>query len=252
MGRPQDEKRKVALTAAQRRLVTEHLYVVTWVLAKMQSELRAREHRGGDPDDPPAWGNFGLTQAAQTYEVPAQAQADLVAEVIAEFETFAWWRVRGAVRDELRRELRIRLHEVLESAEEAANEHTVQVRPSNEDEEDSLDSARRQIEENMGGCAAALFTGMAAAARFTDPETTLIHARAWATLEQRIVALPDRQRTLVERRLFRGQPWEVILAETGLKKGTAERHYARAMERLFVLMQAPSFTGAREAVHARP
>lgn len=229
------DERRSALSVGQRRRIEEHLYVVRWVIGAMRRELTDREHRGGDPDDPPAWGNWGLVQAAQTYDAEMEGEAT----ALAAFESYSWWRVRGSIRDELRRERRIALREELTFGEEAANDYTAsQVDGGDLSVDSSTDDVRAQVAEKMAGCAAAFFGGVAASAHRLDPERALLYARAWAVFEKAFARLPDRDRSLVGRRWFEGQTWAQIVAGTGLKKATAERYYASAMKRLAAMVLA--------------
>ncbi len=245
MGRKRSDARERPLTPAQQRRVQNHLHVVAWVLSGMRRELALRERAGGDPDEPPAWGYMGLVQAGQTWEeeatpvAPPPSSPEEEDAESAEFDTYAWWRVRGNIRDERRREQRIARHEELGSGEDAANEYAAAQGPD-DPWNDSPEGIQAQVRGAMAGCAAAYFSGVAAAVGRMDPERALAYARAWARFEQCVALLPARDADLVRRRLIHGQPMKEILVETGITKSTADRRLAAAMNRVAALMQSPA------------
>lgn len=243
MGRRRSDARERPLTPAQQRRVQNHLHVVAWVLSGMRRELAQRERAGRDPDEPPAWGHMGLVQAGQTWEeatppAPPPSSPEGAA-ASAEFESYAWWRVRGNVRDELRREQRIARYEELGSGEDAANEYAAAQGPD-DPWNDSPEGIQAQVRGAMSGCAAAYFSGVAAAVGRMDPERALAYAQAWSRFEQCVALLPARDADLVRRRMIQGQPMKEVLAETGIKKSTADRRLAAAMNRVAALMQSPA------------
>lgn len=203
-------------------LIARHLPLARAAAAQMYGRRRRAAASEAAFDDLLALAYAGLTEAAARYDDPlatsahatgaltTSAHADRVrgaasavrAPGAASFATFAWYRIRGAMLDGLRR---------------SAAGDRARLLP--------LDALRA--------------AGLAAAAEPPAlPADDLDHMRAHARIRAAVAKLPDAPRAIVTKHYFEGKTLLAAGAELGLSKSWASRLHARAVTQLRALLGA--------------
>lgn len=175
-------------------------------------------------DDLASAGREGLVQAAHRFDATRGVP----------FVSFAWYRVRGAIFDHVRRacsddpEFRARLaaqvavDDLIERATEPSAGHT----------EDTALEAASQLALVLEDAAAA-FTLAEMAAQTTplgtDPETSVMRAETMELLLRALDQLPSRERDLLSAVYLQGRSIESAGTEMGLGKSWTSRLHARAL-----------------------
>lgn len=180
-----------------------------------------------DPDDLRAWGQQGLLEAQQRFDASRGVR----------FSTFAYYRVRGAVIDGVRKQgwLRRRAYAKLK-AYEAADRVSEPVGEL-EAQSPSATAAERaaQIGDILGKISAAYMLSALGQSEHDRPETPeeLVETAKVRQLVQRDLAeLPERERVLLQAVYFDGVTIEEAGARLGLSKSWASRMHAKALERM--------------------
>ncbi|MDB4988366.1 MAG: polymerase sigma factor for flagellar operon [Myxococcaceae bacterium] len=185
-----------------------------------------------DPDDLKAWGHQGVLEAKARFDADRGVR----------FSTFAYYRVRGAVLDGVRKQgwLKRRAYAKLKAYEaaDALGEPLAEVAAQNiglADGGQTLAARAEQISDVLGKISAAY---MLAAVGQGDEETPDTPAELFEAAETRSVvkqglrSLPERERALVEAVYFEGVTIEEAGARLGLSKSWASRMHAKALERM--------------------
>jgi RNA polymerase sigma factor for flagellar operon FliA len=184
-------------------------------------------------DDIVSYGREGLLAAARTFD-PNRG---------VPFRRWANIRVRGAVIDGIRATstlprsvyARLRATEIAGRARDTLEEEEAG-RTSRTQEE-----ADRRIGDYLAGLATAIAIGYAGASldehgeatdRAPNAEDRLARAELLARIHESIRALPDAERTLLQRHYFDDVTFEQAAAELGLSKSWASRLHSRAVETL--------------------
>ena len=216
------------------RLVESHLDLARRV-AKMIYP-RVKEHV--EFDELVALGNAGLAEAASRFD-PNRG---------ASFQTFAWYRVQGAVVDGLRkstilpRRVWARLvalraaSEYLEHRAEREAGAAQRGAPSAEGA-----AALAQVKKDLSAIRTMYFTSLEAiresgfdtADANAQPPADRIHSQRVANkLREALAALPEKERALVTKHYWEGKNLLEAGAELGISKSWASRLHAQAVERL--------------------
>lgn len=191
-----------------------------------------------------AWGREGLFDAARRFD-PARGVS---------FRTFAYYRVRGAMLDGLRKMgawsrrgyERVALLQAAQSTTEGLYEdHAATGR--------ELDAARTEekLREHMASMATAMTLGLFAAsavesreiiavARTDDPETKYASAELGSLLRATVDSLPPPEDEVIRRHYFEGETLEVVGKSLGLSKSWTSRLHTRAIRRLTARLKGES------------
>lgn len=200
-----------------------HYELVERVVHRLQRELDL----SCDIGDLRAWGHQGLLEAKQRFDPNRGVR----------FSTFAYYRVRGAVIDGVRKQgwLRRRAYAKLK-AYEAGDDVAEQLAdgeaqaPSN-----SLRERAQKLEEALGKISAAYMmsaVGQGEEDAPDTPEELMTSAQVRVTVKESLAALPERERVLLEAVYFDGSTIEEAGQRLGLSKSWASRMHAKALERL--------------------
>jgi RNA polymerase sigma factor FliA len=180
-----------------------------------------------DPDDLRAWGHQGLLEAKGRFDATRGVR----------FSTFAYYRVRGAVLDGVRKQgwLRRSAYAKLK-AYETAGALGEQLADAEGASPSSTPAARaEQIQDVLGKLSAAYLlsaVGQDESAGPDTPEEQLCSAQTQRVVRDSLHLLGERERVLVEAVYFEGVTIEEAGVRLGLSKSWASRLHAKALERL--------------------
>ncbi len=193
-------------------------------------QLGRRVSRTVSLDDLRSFGREGLLQAARSFDSSRGVP----------FRRWANVRIRGAMIDGLRQwgSLPRRLYRELRAIE--GTDRLLEAY----DEEDSAnpattpESADTRLASYLAGMATAMAVGIVTAPRESvdvespemSPEDLLAEAELVARVKNIVKALPEQERTLVERHYFGGDTLDDAAASLGLSKSWGSRLHARAIE----------------------
>lgn len=205
-------------------LITRHLHLVDALAGK----LRRRTAQRVDLDELRAFGREGLVQAAHRYD-PKRGVT---------FTTFAYYRIRGAMFDGLRK---------MEST--AAPTHMIafaQAADAYIEPEAELPAPRSGVEaaEKLATMVSDLATAYVVSASAysvydeepdqstPDPEAASEAREAFEQLRQSIDTLPEREQALLQMLYFQGLTVREAADELGVSKGWISRLHRRALTAL--------------------
>lgn len=186
-------------------LIVRHEKMVHGLASRLRRELSLR----GELDDLVAFGFGGLLEAQQRFDPDRGVR----------FQTFAYYRVRGAMLDGVRKmaDLPRRAHERLR----ASSDVTPTAAPT------GLDKAFTRI-------SASLSTSTVLQGSFGEesPEAALLKNESITRLLQALPRLSPRQRVLVRGFYFEGRPLDAMARELGISKSWASRLHRSALAEL--------------------
>ena len=193
-------------------LIAQHRRMVVGLASRLRRELSL----SGDLEDLVAFGFGGLLEAEQRYD-PSRG---------VRFQTFAYYRVRGAMLDGVRKmaDLPRRAHQRLK----VEGECSPTAAPSPLDKAFTRISARLTSPSPVQG-----------AFGEESPESALLKNESVARLLRALSRLSARERALVRGRYFEGRPLEELAAELGVSKSWASRIHTQALKQLRDALQAP-------------
>jgi RNA polymerase sigma factor for flagellar operon FliA len=181
-------------------------------------------------DDLRSVGHAALLEASRSFD-PSKA----------EFRTYGSRKIRWAILDACRKETHGRAQATrlaALTASERFGESLVDERRGADDaaEEDE----RVSLRQILAGHAAALALGLvvpvgaldAVADGVIDVDERLARLQLAAVLRQRVAQLPDRERALVVRHYFDGEPFDAIARDLGISKSWASRIHGQAIRAL--------------------
>jgi RNA polymerase sigma factor for flagellar operon FliA len=204
----------------RKQLVDENVPFVRAAAAKLKESLP----REIEFDDLVAYGMEGLLEAAERYE-----QRFGVA-----FTTFAWYRVRGAMFDGLRRMGYSMRSDGVNRFEERANAYlgnlTDRDAGAGHAEPQDLDGEVRDLYETLSGVAAIYLSTVDEVGE--HPEVAHERRERRAAVERAMATLPEKERRLLELYYYQDKSLEQAGAEMGLSKSWSSRLHARAIELL--------------------
>lgn len=221
------------------RLVTEHLDISRRAAAVVYP--RVKEHM--EFDELVALGNTGLVEAAQRYEPDRGAS----------FNTFAWYRVHGAIIDGLRKStnlprrvwaklvaLRAASDYLEQRGERDAGAAAKGVAPAQgADALTAIKAAMASIKmmyvTSLEGMAESGFEPEATTA---NPNETIDTGRIAKALREALDELPEKERELVKKHYWEGKNLLEAGAELGISKSWASRLHAQAVDRLRDIVDA--------------
>jgi RNA polymerase sigma factor for flagellar operon FliA len=189
---------------------------------------RAQLGLEGDTEDLIAFGFEGLLEARQRFDASRGIQ----------FKSFAYYRVRGAVLDGVRRMAYLprRAYARLKAAEAADLEgEPLAEAGAASGARPEAEASLRAIDGMLGRVAAAYCTAAAAdedPERLHDPERSLIDAEQRQRVRRALDLLPEQERQLVRGHYLEGRNFDEIAKELGLSKSWASRLHSRALDRM--------------------
>jgi RNA polymerase sigma factor for flagellar operon FliA len=208
--------------------VNEHKDLVHSIVHKVKRQYGL----GGDAGDLEAAGFRGLVEARSRFDE----------ERGVKFSSFAYYRIRGAVLDEVRRmsALPRRLHARIRAAK-AFDAAAEDLAADNGARRDTLspNEARSSASDIAGQFITAFGLGMAATEEqlAPTPEEGTLRKERQGQLRAAVQTLPERERLLVEGYYFHDRPFQVVAAELGVSKSWASRLHSRALRLLRDAMQ---------------
>jgi RNA polymerase sigma factor FliA len=184
----------------------------------------------GDPEDLVACAYQGLLEARQRFDPSRGVQ----------FKSFAYYRVRGAVLDGVRRMAYLprRAYARLKAAEtlDLEGEPTVGANATSAtDRVAEADSALRAIDGILGRVAAAYCTAASASGEEREaenPEQSAIDRQQQTLVRAALEVLPEQERFLIRGHYLDGRNFDELAAELGLSKSWASRLHSRALGRM--------------------
>lgn len=200
-----------------------HRELVERVVRRLQRELDL----SCDPGDLRAWGYQGLLEAKSRFDSSRGVR----------FSTFAYYRVRGAVLDGVRKQgwLKRRAYAKLKAfeASDAAGEQLAETEAQSPST--TLAARAQQIGDALGKISAAYLlsaVGQDEERAPTSPEELLGTAETRDAVKHGLSHLPERERALLETIYFEGATIEEAGRRLGLSKSWASRLHAKALERM--------------------
>lgn len=209
---------------ADDRFVAEYRPLVVDIASKLRSQLDLRS----DLDDLIAFGFTGLLQARNRFDGARGVQ----------FNTFAYYRVRGAIIDGVRKMawLPRRAHRklrVAEAVDQLAEETGAQRSAAKGQGSIARSEALRSVDRVLGKISASFVVSCVGPAKDTpDAEEQLLAEEQSRRVRDLVVALPDRERQLVEGFYFHGRRFDEVADELGISKSWASRLHSKALELL--------------------
>lgn len=190
-------------------------------------------------DDLRSVGYAALLDAARTFD-PGRA----------EFRAYASKRIRWALLDACRRETHSRTEAVRLASLTASERYGETLAPLPHGDEPGVvgeEAERARLRQILAGHAAALALGLVVPAgalderidHAGDAEERLARLELGAALRRQVARLPDRERALVLRHYFDGEPFDAIAASLGISKSWASRLHAQAIRALAGAMAEP-------------
>lgn len=190
----------------------------------------------GERGELEAWGREGLLDAARRFDASRGVG----------FRTFAYYRVRGAMLDGLRKMgtwsrrgyERVALLQAAQNTSEGAYEDYAAARG-----DVSVERAEQLLRDHMASMATAMTLGLFAAsaldsqgvvavARSEDPESEYASAELGSLLRTSVDELPPPEDEIIRRHYFSGESLEAVGSSLGLSKSWASRLHTRAIRRL--------------------
>jgi RNA polymerase sigma factor for flagellar operon FliA len=215
-------------TEEEARRVNEGLRILEKVVQLMSRRLG----RFVSPDELRVYGQEVLLDIARTYD-PTRAS----------LSTYAAKRFRWAIYNGLRRARRERA--VIARANALAASERYGEGAAQQPEPDPFASEQvhqQRLRALLEGHAAALALGLVSTTEIPmseTPEELTAQAELVHVMRHAVRALPDRERALVERHYFGGEPFEAIARDLGISKSWASRLHAQAIDALAVQMRGP-------------
>ena len=218
---------------ARDQMIQDHMGLVRSLACKIRDQYSLRM----DLDEMVGNGSTGLVDAANRWD-PERGIA---------FSTFAYYRVRGAILDGLRRQGLFPKHQLLRFAAGANAVMQYQTTAENPAAEAGGEGAAGQVASlgrSLSNIAAVFVVSLdepAQARKAADPEQPEIHEQLATARNSQLVRAAMKQLPERERELVRLHYWkDMSLAEAGKKLGLSRswacRLHARAISRLAELM----------------
>ena len=192
-------------------------------------KLRAQFDLTCELDDLIAFGNQGLLEAMSRFDPSRGVQMN----------TFAYYRIRGAVLDGVRRMAYLprRIHQKIRAAEslDLVVEPIGDARAANPELKADLEATAQSLDDALSRVTAGFL--MAAVGQGVDdqpetPEQELVDAQTRARVNKALGGLPERERALVQGFYFDGRQFDEVAAELGISKSWASRLHAKALDLL--------------------
>ena len=219
--------------SADNQFIEEHQAFVQGIARKVLRQFDLNV----DLDDLVGFGFAGLLEAKERFD-PSRG---------VRFQTFAYYRVRGAIVDGVRKMafLPRRVHERLKSAAAAdeITESAGEVHAAIPNDKRDAASTAGAIDDTLGRLAAsfvvsALGQEEADPDRDESPEEALLQREAATRLRAVLPSLPERELALVKGYYFEGRQFSDVAKELGISKAWASRLHTKALDRLREALEA--------------
>jgi len=206
-------------------------FVEEWrpFVASIAHKVRAQLDFQGDLDDLLSAGMEGLITARSRFDASRGVK----------FNTFAYYRVRGSMLDQIRKMAYVppKTHRLMRAAEAADDvlEAETNVRgaagPGEKDPKQSLE----RIDDALGKLTASFVlaaVGQDENKEAETPESAAIAGSEAARVRAALDVLDERERALVEGYYFEGRRFDEVANELGISKSWASRIHGKALDRL--------------------
>ena len=208
---------------ANATLVAEYQGLVRTIASKVRAQLDLR----CELEDLVAFGNQGLIEAVQRFDPSRGVQ----------LSTFAYYRIRGAVVDGVRRMAYMppRIHRKLREAEamDAVLEPLGEARATSPEARADLEATAQALENSLARVTATFLmsaVGQGEEDQPDTPEDELFSAETRARVAAAMATLPERERALVQGFYFEGRQFDEVAAELGISKSWASRLHTKALD----------------------
>lgn len=192
-------------------------------------KVRAQLDLTCDLDDLIAFGNQGLLEAKSRFDPTRGVQLN----------TFAYYRIRGAVLDGVRRMAYLprRIHRKVREAEalDLVTEPIGEARAASPEAKADREATAQALDDALSRVTAGYL--MAAVGQGEEdqpdtPEEELVGAETRARVEKALETLPEREQALVRGFYFDGRQFDEVAKELGISKSWASRLHAKALDLL--------------------
>ena len=208
---------------ADNQFIEEHKGLVHSIAQKLQRQFDLIM----ELEDLVQFGYHGLLEAKSRFD-PSRG---------VKFNTFAYYRVRGAMLDGVRKMafLPRRVHNKLKLA--AASDDITETARSNHTASGQTgpEAAVAAVDDTLGKLAASFVVaalGQSEEDQSDSPEESLLAAEAAQKLHKVLKLLPEREFALIEGHYFKGHRFDEVADELGISKSWASRLHAKALDRL--------------------
>ncbi|MCB9708566.1 MAG: sigma-70 family RNA polymerase sigma factor [Myxococcales bacterium] len=207
------------------RFIQEHAGLVKSIAYKLKAQLDLN----CELDDLIAFGYTGLVEAKQRFDPSRGVQ----------FNTFAYYRIRGAVLDGIRQMAylprraysQLKLAQATDLIAEPAGEVAAQTPEQKSDTKTALEHSYAILGRlSTAYIAEAMGQGEEVLAK--DPERHLAHAQQVALVKKAVDVLPERERALVVGFYFENRNFDEVAKELNISKSWASRLHAKALDLL--------------------
>jgi RNA polymerase sigma factor for flagellar operon FliA len=209
-------------------------FVEEWrpFVASIAHRVRASLDIKGDLDDLLASGMEGLIMARSRFD-PSRG---------VKFNTFAYYRVRGAMLDHIRRMafLPAKAHRLVKAA--AAGDDVLEAEaesrgatPLGAQGQKTAAKSLERIDDALGKLTASFVlaaVGQDGEQEVETPESAAIGQDEAARLRASLDVLPERERALVQGFYFEGRRFDEVAEDLGISKSWASRLHTKALSRL--------------------
>lgn len=214
-----------AMASEADAIVKEYQGLVRSIAHKM----RAQFDLNCDLDDLIAFGNQGLLQAMSRFD-PARG---------VQMNTFAYYRIRGAILDGVRRMAYLprRIHHKVREAEalDLVTEPIGEARAATPEAKADLEATAQTLDDALSRVTAGFLMSAVGQGEEDQPETPeaeMIAAETRARVTRALQGLPERERALVHGFYFEGRQFDEVATELGISKSWASRLHAKALDLL--------------------
>lgn len=196
-------------------------------VASIALKLRRAMHLDTEIDDLIAEGMRGLLEAKERFDPSRGVQ----------FNTFAYYRVRGAILDSVRHSFKLsrraRQRQVAARAALEIGEAAGEARAADPKARADAQATLTAMQETL----AKLTTSFVASAVGQDeapetPEESLLGAESKQRVRDALASLPERERALIVGFYFEGRRFDEVADELGISKSWASRLHTKALDRL--------------------
>ncbi|MCB9615436.1 MAG: sigma-70 family RNA polymerase sigma factor [Sandaracinus sp.] len=208
---------------SDREFIEEYRPLVHSIAVKM----RARYDLKNDLDDLLADGYRGLLEARDRYDPSRGVQ----------FNTFAYYRIRGAIIDGVRKSAYVsrRAYAQLRAAEAAlaVGEEAGEKRAADPAARGDVQRSTEALHDTLTKLTAGFLLASVGQDEETEtPEETLLADEMKTRVRSALASLPERELALVQGFYFEGRRFDEVADELGISKSWASRLHTKALERL--------------------
>ncbi len=205
------------------QFIREHEGLVTSIAQRLRREMDLSVSM----DDLRAWGFQGLLEARGRFDATRGVQ----------FSTFAYYRVRGAMIDGIRKMGYVsrRAHELArlaEAADAVAEQSGENAGGRSPAQLADVEATVANIDDILARTTAAFVieaVGQAERERVPQPEELMLAAEAGARVRRAIDALPEREAKVIRDFYFAGRVLDEIGADLGVSRSWVSRMHTRAL-----------------------